>query len=236
MQKKAFGDDQWGGGDKLSWCYVIIYCSLRCNIILTRCGGAVGVADGWLCLWSHRWNRKTEKVVYLLDVICFQCFDTVSWVAGRAPSLKKIEWLGAAWLSVCSDVQTCIWPSWCHCHSLSLASVKSRLVFTFLVLAHLGSPGQRAVKCVCVCVHRRAESVFQQMKSRFGIHSCQLLHINSSSCSVDDCTTADQEALPNPWSRFVSRRRGPDVSTQLVHFSATCLSTAIKLTAYREFL
>ena len=52
-----------------------------------------------------------------------------------------------AWLYVCSEVQTCIWPSWCHCHSLSLASVKSRLV-----PAHLGSPGQRAVKRVCVCV------------------------------------------------------------------------------------
>ena len=33
-----------------------------------------------------------------------------------------------AWLSVWSEVQTCMWPSWCHCHSLSLASVKSRLV------------------------------------------------------------------------------------------------------------
>ena len=27
------------------------------------------------------------------------------------------------------EVQTCTWPSWCHCHSLSFASVKSRLVF-----------------------------------------------------------------------------------------------------------
>jgi len=27
--------------------------------------------------------------------------------------------------------QTCIWPSWCHCHSLSLAPVKSRLVLAF---------------------------------------------------------------------------------------------------------
>jgi len=36
-----------------------------------------------------------------------------------------------AWLSVWSEVQTCIWPSWCHCHSLSLASVKSRLVLPF---------------------------------------------------------------------------------------------------------
>ena len=38
-----------------------------------------------------------------------------------------------------------------------LASVKSRLCFTFLVLAHLGSPGKRAVKRVCVCVRCRDE-------------------------------------------------------------------------------
>jgi len=36
-----------------------------------------------------------------------------------------------AWLSVWSKLQTCIWPSWCHCLSLSLASVKSRLVLPF---------------------------------------------------------------------------------------------------------
>ena len=36
-----------------------------------------------------------------------------------------------AWLSAWSEVQTCIWPSWCHCHSLSLAPVKSRLVLHF---------------------------------------------------------------------------------------------------------
>ena len=36
-----------------------------------------------------------------------------------------------AWLSVWSKVQTCIQPSWCHCHWLSLASVKCRLVLPF---------------------------------------------------------------------------------------------------------
>jgi len=35
------------------------------------------------------------------------------------------------WLSVWSEVHTCIWPSWCHCHSLPLASVKSRWVLPF---------------------------------------------------------------------------------------------------------
>jgi len=36
-----------------------------------------------------------------------------------------------AWLSVWSEVQTCIWPSWCHCDSLSLSPVKSRLVLPY---------------------------------------------------------------------------------------------------------
>ena len=36
-----------------------------------------------------------------------------------------------AWLSLWSEVQTCIRPSWCHCHLLSLTSVKSRLVLPF---------------------------------------------------------------------------------------------------------
>ena len=50
-------------------------------------------------------------------------------------------------------MQTCIWPSGCHCHSLSLASVKSRLVLPFWYrLTRAGSPGQRAVKRMCVCV------------------------------------------------------------------------------------
>ena len=94
------------------------------------------------------------------------------WLVGRKVirPVKNLSGGVLTWLSVWSEVQTCIWPSWCHCHSLSLASVKSRLVlpflyrltvscsskiqigFTFLLPAHLGSPGQRVVKRVCVCV------------------------------------------------------------------------------------
>ena len=40
------------------------------------------------------------------------------------PTCKKLSGGVLAWLSVWSKVQTCIWPSWCHCHSLSLAPVK----------------------------------------------------------------------------------------------------------------
>ena len=55
------------------------------------------------------------------------------WLGGRKgiQPVKKLSGEVLAWLSVWSKVQTCIWPSWCHCHSLSLASVKSRLVLPF---------------------------------------------------------------------------------------------------------
>jgi len=79
----------------------------------------------------------------------------VGWQEGH-PACKKLSGGVLARLFVWSDVQICIWPSWCHCHWLSLASVKSGLVFPFLVPAHLGSSRKRAFKwvcdCVCVCV------------------------------------------------------------------------------------
>ena len=65
-----------------------------------------------------------------LTVSCFDCgcFDTVGWKGIRP---VKVSDGVLAWLFIWSEVQICIWPSWCHCHSLSLASVKSRLVLPF---------------------------------------------------------------------------------------------------------
>jgi len=61
-------------------------------------------------------------------------FSALTLLVGRQerhPACKKLNGGLLAWLSVWSEVQTCIWPSCCHCHSLSLASVKSRLVLPF---------------------------------------------------------------------------------------------------------
>ena len=63
-----------------------------------------------------------------------------------------------AWLSVWSEVQSCIWPSWCHCHSLSLASVKSRLVLLLLYRLTRVVPDKGPLN-VCVCVCYPAENV-----------------------------------------------------------------------------
>ena len=55
------------------------------------------------------------------------------WLGGRKGIRPVKNWVVGllAWSSVWSEVQTCIQPGWCHCHSLSLASVRSRLVLTF---------------------------------------------------------------------------------------------------------
>ena len=81
-------------------------------------------------------------------------FSALTLLVGQQevhPSCRKLSGGMLAWLSVKGKVQICIWPSWCHCHSLSLASVKSRLV---LVPACPGNPRQiqRTVKWMCACV------------------------------------------------------------------------------------
>ena len=86
---------------------------------------------------------KLPKVWIIINLVrllrlCLQCFDgafsALTLLVGRQeghPACKKQSGGVLAWLSVWSEVQTCIWPSWCHCHSLFLAPVKSRLVLPF---------------------------------------------------------------------------------------------------------
>ena len=88
----------------------------------------------------HRWKIVKQKLpactifldVLMLQVICqWLAFSALMLLVGRQeghPAGKKLSGGVLASLSVWSKVQTCIWPSWCHCHSLSLASGKCRLV------------------------------------------------------------------------------------------------------------
>jgi len=88
--------------------------------------------------------------------LLYQCFDAVGWVAGRAPGLKTLSGGLLAWLSVRGEVQICIWPSWCRCHSLPLAPVNPDWFYR-LVLAHPASPRQRAIKWVLLYYTRTVQ-------------------------------------------------------------------------------
>jgi len=81
-----------------------------------------------------------------------QCFDAVGWAAGRAPACKKTEWWGAG-VVVCLGLsaelhmaQRTPLPLTVSCFS------RIQIGVIILVPAHLGSPGKRAVKRVCVSV------------------------------------------------------------------------------------
>jgi len=74
-----------------------------------------------------------------MDYLYLYFFDAVGWVAGRAVGLS-------AW----SEVQTCMLSNRCHCHSLSLALVRSRLVLPFWYRLTLEVPDKGPEMGVCV--------------------------------------------------------------------------------------
>jgi len=88
---------------------------------------------------------------FLLCINYF-AFSDLTLLVGRQEghqACKKLSGGMLAWLCVWVKVLICIWPNWCHCHSLSLAPANPDWFylpgFTFLVLAHPGSPRQNTI-------------------------------------------------------------------------------------------
>jgi len=98
-------------------------------------------------------------------------FSALTLLVGQQeghPACKKLSGGVLAWLSDWSEVQTCIWPSGCQCHSLSLDSVKSRLVFPFWYqLTWVVTEKGPLNGCVCVMlIKESATRQKQQMLTR----------------------------------------------------------------------
>ena len=118
----------------------------------------------------YRQGRQTGQGKYssALNALSHASFFVILLNVNAVPSVLWCCWLGGkkgiqpvkkliggvlAWLSVWSEVQPCIWPSWCHCQSLSLASVKSRLVLPFWYRLTWVVPDKGPLNgCVGVCV------------------------------------------------------------------------------------
>jgi len=124
-------------------------------------------------------------------IYCLQCFDTVSWAAGRHPVCEKLSGGVLAWLSLWNKVHTYIWPSWCHCHSMSLASMKSRLVLPFWYrLTWVVS--DKGPLNVCVCVYTVIiilSAIYQIIWPQFSA-VCQFRHGQLFVTATSLCWTA----------------------------------------------
>ena len=94
-------------------------------------------------------------------------FSALTLLFGRQEGhLAWKNWV-LVWLSACSEVQTCIRPSWCHCHSQSLASAKSSLVLPFWYrLTQVVLDNGLLNGCVwCVMFNRATIYYFQSLQS-----------------------------------------------------------------------
>ena len=86
-------------------------------------------------------------------------FSALTLLVGRQEghaARKKLSGEVLAWLSVWSEVQTCICPA-----DATATHCTIQIGFTFLVPAHPGRPGKRPLNgcvCVCACVRARARA------------------------------------------------------------------------------
>ena len=106
---------------------------------------------------DRRCHRKT--LTYLLTYLLSSVPSVLwhCWLGGRKGIRSVKNWVVGAGVVICmSELQTCIWPSWCHCHWLPIASVKSRLVLPFWYRLTWVVPDKGPLNvCVCVCVRVR---------------------------------------------------------------------------------
>jgi len=131
-----------------------------------RCGMATTDSGACRSRTDFRYNRSTQpptlsgtidvsletetqvlvSILVSVTVVWFRSI-TINWLL-KALNASALTLSGGvlAWLSVWSEVQTCIWPSWCQCHSLSLTSVISRLVLLFWYRLTWVVPEKKAVE------------------------------------------------------------------------------------------
>ena len=114
--------------------------------------------------WSYKCTATSLKntirtCIWPVYASLLSAFSALTLLVGRQEGYLACEKLSGGvleWLSVWSEVQTCIWPSWCHCHSLSLASIKSRLVLPVWYWLTRVVPEKGPLNgCVCVCVSQQ---------------------------------------------------------------------------------
>ena len=121
------------------WYFMVI------NKFLSRCIKAC------YCLTMSNFCLVFINIFSFVTVIAFSALTLLVGRQEGHPACKKLSGGVLAWLSVWSEVQTCICPSWCHCHSLSLASVKSRLVLPFWYRLTWVDPGKGLLNGCMYC-------------------------------------------------------------------------------------
>ena len=114
----------------------------HCIRLRDRPSSGLGTARGSINKHQHLFFYSSGSIVHSALWHC--------WVGSRKGIRPVQNWVVGCW----HEMQTCIWPSWCHCRSLSLASLKSRLVLPFWYRLTQVVPDKGPLNvCVCVCYY-----------------------------------------------------------------------------------
>ena len=130
------------------------------------------------------------------------------------PACKKQSGGVLAWLSVWGEVQACIWPSWCHCNSLSLAPVKSRLVLPFwyrlaqVVLEKRPLNGCKWLYCILYSIIPQISPSALQVCSIKSVVSCLVHNLGDRDRVRQDATNHHPAGALTRWRRCSWVTRG----------------------------
>ena len=96
---------------------------------------------------SPKLSRHFPQLVLAVPLVLWRCWF---WQQEGHPACKN--WVVGSWRNYLSGARCRrIRPSWCHCYSLSLASVKSRLVLPFWYQLTWVVPDKGLLNgCLCV--------------------------------------------------------------------------------------
>ena len=160
----------------------------------------------------------------------------VGWQEGH-PACKKLSGGVLAWLSVWSEMQTCIWHSWCHCHSLSLASVKSRLVLPFWYWLTRVVPDKGSLN-VCSVVAIQTESLTTPRQQLMMQHS-DVLQMQLKEQQLLDLTQQSDRATKTSlsiwlWFSYVTLQQLPVQLPSLSCWHRKHLHASVRASAWRS--
>ena len=144
--------------------------------------GVTQISDAWTHLLSFVEQHSYPLALYLC--LCsngyflgISAFSALMLLVGRQeghPACKKTEWWGAG-VVICLNQGADLHMAQLMPLRLSVSCFSEvQIGFTFLVLAHPGSPGQRAVKRVFVCVFLHEFSSFSA--ACCGSECCRLFY------------------------------------------------------------
>ena len=146
------------------------------------------------------------NIKILVCVVAFSALTLlVGWQEGH-PACKKTEWWGAGVVICLERGADLHMPIWCHCHSLSLASVNSRLVLPFRyrpTRVVLEKGPLNGCVCVCVCV----VALLKKYNGYCLMHHLMVIVSNSvhyCKRTLKVCETATMFQLTPSWSWHIN--------------------------------